>query len=275
MATGIDDSTLLRSLAEDVPDMAFSVREHLREIATRLDEVPGIIERHDSLVERSFGAMTIAEGDEGWEVIPRNTYPFTTGGGEAIGLIHFAAGFQAGAQSPAVDEPAYDRVLAGDDSWSGSFGLAVVAEPDERDDFEPKDMALIVQALLHMSSNTDRDRDTRNRAYALAQVLRIERAAIPTAGAQRIIHEGCTPTDARVLREANHALAQESFDLQEALADIYSQVAAFCEKHGEADFYTGRVLYLLAKVRPLEFVWPFTEPPPRAPAAAGEESGNA
>lgn len=29
--------------------------------------------------------------------------------------------------------------------------------------------------------------------------------------------EGCTPADARVLREANHALAQEVFDLKERL----------------------------------------------------------
>ena len=33
MATGISDAALLRALAEDVPDMALTVREHLREIA--------------------------------------------------------------------------------------------------------------------------------------------------------------------------------------------------------------------------------------------------
>ena len=40
MATGISDAALLRALAEDVPDMAPSVREHLREIASRLAAQP-------------------------------------------------------------------------------------------------------------------------------------------------------------------------------------------------------------------------------------------
>ncbi len=37
MATGISDAALLRALAEDVPDMALTVREHLREIADHLE----------------------------------------------------------------------------------------------------------------------------------------------------------------------------------------------------------------------------------------------
>jgi len=34
---GIEDAQLLRAVAEDVPDMALSVREHLRSIADRLE----------------------------------------------------------------------------------------------------------------------------------------------------------------------------------------------------------------------------------------------
>jgi hypothetical protein len=35
--TGIEDAQLLRAVAEDVPDMALSVREHLRSLADRLE----------------------------------------------------------------------------------------------------------------------------------------------------------------------------------------------------------------------------------------------
>jgi len=38
LATGIDDATLLRALAEDIPDMALTVREQLRSIARRLGD---------------------------------------------------------------------------------------------------------------------------------------------------------------------------------------------------------------------------------------------
>ncbi len=38
LVTGIDDATLLRALAEDIPDMALTVREQLRSIARRLGD---------------------------------------------------------------------------------------------------------------------------------------------------------------------------------------------------------------------------------------------
>ena len=79
--------------------------------------------------------------------------------------------------------------------------------------------------------------------------------------AAQAVPEGCTPADARTLRSANHALAQESHELQDALADLYGQVKRFCEADREADFETGRALWLLSLLRPLEFVWPFVDPP--------------
>lgn len=79
--------------------------------------------------------------------------------------------------------------------------------------------------------------------------------------------EGCTPADVRILRAANGALAQESHEVQDALADLYEQVSKFCAEQGEADFETGRALYLLSKLRPEEYHWPFTEPPAQAKGA--------
>ena len=69
-----------------------------------------------------------------------------------------------------------------------------------RDDFAPKDMALIVQALLHLSSNMDRDSTTRARAHAMAQVLRAERGTpapmIWPKGRSVKIRTDMHPTDA-------------------------------------------------------------------------------
>jgi hypothetical protein len=95
---------------------------------------------------------------------------------------------------------------------------------------------------------------------ALAALAKAD-AALAAPAAQRE-PEGCTPADAAVLREANHGLAAESHALQEVLADLYSQVRTFCAEQGEADFYTGRALAILCKVRPLEYVWPFADKTP-------------
>ena len=57
--------------------------------------------------------------------------------------------------------------------------------------------------------------------------------------------EGCTPTDIRVLRQANSTLATEAHELREALADLVGQIEGFAEAHGEADFETGRAKKLL------------------------------
>lgn len=100
--------------------------------------------------------------------------------------------------------------------------------------------------------------------------------AIDDKTAQAILHhiaaEGETPADIRVLREANLALASESHELQQVLANLYDQVHEFCVKEGEADFYTGPALHLLSRLRPLEYSWPFTTPPhaasPSQPSSA-------
>jgi hypothetical protein len=74
------------------------------------------------------------------------------------------------------------------------------------------------------------------------------------------VPEGCTPADAAMLRRANHALADETHMLQEALAYLYGQLKLFVETNGDADFYTGRALAVLTKTRPLEYHWPFHSP---------------
>jgi hypothetical protein len=81
----------------------------------------------------------------------------------------------------------------------------------------------------------------------------IARAVIAEAAQQ----EGATDTDIRVLRDANLALAMESHELQEALANLYAQVKKFCEEQGEADFETHEALALLHRLRPLEYARPF------------------
>mgnify|MGYP001568121797 CR=1 FL=1 len=52
--TTLDDHVLLRAVAEDVPDMALSVREHLRHIADKLEHG----ERIGSLRCRKCGEAT-------------------------------------------------------------------------------------------------------------------------------------------------------------------------------------------------------------------------
>ncbi len=74
------------------------------------------------------------------------------------------------------------------------------------------------------------------------------------------VPEGCTPADAAMLRQANHALASDVHLLQTALADLYEQIHEFAATHGEADFYTGAALAVLAKTGPLEWRWPFSQP---------------
>lgn len=83
--------------------------------------------------------------------------------------------------------------------------------------------------------------------------------------------EGCTPADARMLRAANHGLADESHELQETLADLLGQVNSFCERHGEADFETGRATALIERLRP-DVNSIFQAAPAEAPA---NEGGNA
>ena len=96
-------------------------------------------------------------------------------------------------------------------------------------------------------------------------------SAAQPAAVQEGIPEGCTPADARVLREANHALAAESYELQEVLIDLHGQVMRFCEARGEADFETGRASALLHRLRPAEF-----QRPPQAPSKpAAKEWGAA
>ena len=75
-----------------------------------------------------------------------------------------------------------------------------------------------------------------------------------------LVPEGCTPADAAMLRRANHALADDVHLLQTALADLYAQVHEFAATYGEADFYTGAALAVLAKTAPLDYHWPFHSP---------------
>jgi hypothetical protein len=75
-----------------------------------------------------------------------------------------------------------------------------------------------------------------------------------------LVPEGCTPADAAMLRRANHALADDVHLLQTALADLYAQIHEFAATHGEADFYTGAALAVLAKTAPLDYQWPFHSP---------------
>lgn len=74
------------------------------------------------------------------------------------------------------------------------------------------------------------------------------------------VPEGCTPADAAILRRANHALADDVHLLQTALADLYAQVREFAATYGEADFYTGAALAVLAKTAPIDYRWPFYSP---------------
>ena len=62
--------------------------------------------------------------------------------------------------------------------------------------------------------------------------------------------EGCTPTDARMLRQFNHLLAQESHELQDVLEDLLRQVKTFVAREGEADFETGPATDMLRRLRP-------------------------
>jgi hypothetical protein len=64
----------------------------------------------------------------------------------------------------------------------------------------------------------------------------------------REVPEGCTPADARLLRAANHAFAQDVWETQTILRDLYSQVKKFCEEQGEADFETGPATALLRRI---------------------------
>lgn len=75
-----------------------------------------------------------------------------------------------------------------------------------------------------------------------------------------LVPEGCTPADAAMLRQANHALADDVHLLQTALADLYAQIHEFAATYGEADFYTGAALAALAKTAPLDYHWPFHSP---------------
>ena len=120
-----------------------------------------------------------------------------------------------------------------------------------------------LEALIEEAQRVADDHH-RSRYIRLDQALASARAALSLSTEPRegeAVPEGCTPADARMLRTANHALAMESHELQEVLADLYQQVKLFCETEGEADFETGRALYLLSRLRPLEFNWPFTTPP--------------
>lgn len=67
-----------------------------------------------------------------------------------------------------------------------------------------------------------------------------------------------TAIEARAMLE--HVLADEVHLLQAALADLYAQIKAFVATEGEADFYTGAALAVLAKTSPLEYHWPFHSP---------------
>ena len=60
---------------------------------------------------------------------------------------------------------------------------------------------------------------------AIRKALR--RNGLPTNSRELLaaIPEGCTPTDAAVLRAANHALAQENHDLRSRLAQIEKALA--------------------------------------------------
>lgn len=73
-------------------------------------------------------------------------------------------------------------------------------------------------------------------------------AAPPANAPVASVPEGCTPEDAQMLRCANHGLAIDIDQYREALTDLCSQIHAFAEKHGEADFYTGRAEKLLTGV---------------------------
>jgi hypothetical protein len=63
-----------------------------------------------------------------------------------------------------------------------------------------------------------------------------------------------------MLRRANHSLAAEVHLLQTALADLHRQVQEFVTTYGEADFYTGPALAVLAKTAPLQYRWPYSSP---------------
>ncbi len=66
------------------------------------------------------------------------------------------------------------------------------------------------------------------------------------------VEEGCTPADAKMLRKANHGLAEENDKLRAALAELVRQIHAFTEQHGEAEFYTGDAVKLLSEDSPAE-----------------------
>lgn len=70
----------------------------------------------------------------------------------------------------------------------------------------------------------------------------------------------CARQAARHMEERERELEAEARLLQTALADLYAQIHEFVATHGEADFYTGAALAVLAKTAPLEYHWPFHSP---------------